>query len=63
MAVDRIRATGRDIEPRATDIAVALMSAGVHDSLVTDAGWSYDDYEDRLKRTLVTALLSSTTSR
>jgi hypothetical protein len=33
------------------------MSAGVHDSLVTDAGWSHDDYEDWLKRTLVAALL------
>src|ERR1700736_645288 len=42
MVADRIRAAGHHIDPRAADIAVALMSAGVHDILVTDAGWSYD---------------------
>ncbi|WP_143220861.1 TetR/AcrR family transcriptional regulator [Actinomadura sp. CNU-125] len=57
MIVDRIRDTGRPVDPRASDIAVALMSHGVHDSLVVDAGWSHDDYEDWLKRTLITALL------
>ncbi|WP_158879600.1 TetR/AcrR family transcriptional regulator [Amycolatopsis anabasis] len=57
MIVERIRDAGGDLDPRAADIAVALMSAGVHDSLVVDAGWSYDDYEDWLRHTLVTALL------
>ncbi|WP_020674082.1 TetR/AcrR family transcriptional regulator [Amycolatopsis nigrescens] len=57
MIVERIRGTGRSLAPRAADIAVALMSAGVHDSLVVDAGWSYDDYESWLRHTLVTALL------
>jgi AcrR family transcriptional regulator len=57
MIVDRIRASGHAIDPRAADIAVALLSAGVHDSLVADAGWSYDDYEAWLKRTLATAVL------
>jgi hypothetical protein len=33
------------------------MSADVFDSLVTEAGWSYDDYETWLKHTLMTALL------
>ena len=57
MVVERIRATGTRIDPRAADIAVALMSAGVHDSLVGDAGWSHEDYGTWLKHTLVTALL------
>ncbi|MFG2005909.1 TetR/AcrR family transcriptional regulator [Spirillospora sp. NPDC048911] len=57
MVIDRIRGMGRPLDPRATDIAVALMSAGVHDSLVVDSGWSYDDYQAWLKRTLVSALL------
>ena len=55
--VARIRDSGHDLDPRAVDIADALTSNGVHDSLVGDSGWSYDDYEDWLKRTLVTALL------
>ncbi|MER6145696.1 helix-turn-helix domain-containing protein [Streptomyces sparsogenes] len=55
--IERIRATGRGVHPRAVDIAVALMSAGVHDSLVVDAGWSFEDYEAWLKDTLVTAVL------
>ncbi|WP_067798406.1 TetR/AcrR family transcriptional regulator [Actinomadura formosensis] len=57
MVVERIRATGSRVDPRAADIAVALMSGGVHDSLVGDAGWSHEDYETWLKHTLVTALL------
>ncbi|MFF5261539.1 TetR/AcrR family transcriptional regulator [Actinomadura viridis] len=57
MVLDRVRATGHPVDPRATDIAVALMSAGVHDSLVTDSGWSYDDYQAWLTHTLVSTLL------
>ena len=57
MVVERIRGTGEGVDPRATDIAVALMSAGIHDSLVVDSGWSHDDYEAWLKRTLVAAVL------
>ncbi|WP_262698094.1 MULTISPECIES: TetR/AcrR family transcriptional regulator [Streptomyces] len=57
MIIDRIRASGHTIDPRAADIAVALLSGGVHDSLVADAHWSYDDYETWLKRTLTTAVL------
>jgi AcrR family transcriptional regulator len=57
MVVERIRESGRRMDTRAADIAVALMSAGVHDSLVMDAGWSYEDYENWLKDALVTALL------
>ncbi|MFD5249213.1 TetR/AcrR family transcriptional regulator [Amycolatopsis sp. NPDC058340] len=56
MVMDRVRKTGR-LAPRATDIAVALMSADVHTSLVTEAGWSHDDYEAWLKDTLVASLL------
>jgi AcrR family transcriptional regulator len=58
LVVERIRAGGRPVVDRAADIAVALMSAGVHDSLVRDGGWSYDDYEDWLARTLVAAVLA-----
>ncbi|WP_206282294.1 hypothetical protein [Streptomyces rhizosphaericus] len=47
-------ASGPAVDP---DIAVALLSAGVHDSLVADAGWSYDDYEAWLKQTLAAAVL------
>jgi AcrR family transcriptional regulator len=54
--VERIRASGTRVESRAADIAVALMSAGVHDSLVGDACWSHESYEIWLKHTLVTAL-------
>jgi hypothetical protein len=57
MIVERVRDSGRHVHPRGADIAVALMSADVHDGLVTDAGWSHDDYEAWLKDTLVTALL------
>ncbi|CAL99732.1 TetR family transcriptional regulator [Saccharopolyspora erythraea NRRL 2338] len=57
MIVDRVRESGLRVDPRAADIAVALMSAGVHDSLVTEAGWSYDDYESWLRNTLLAALL------
>lgn len=57
--VERIRGSGHRVDPRATDIAVALMSAGVHDSLVADSGWSHEDYESWLKRTLASALLGN----
>ncbi|QUG99741.1 TetR/AcrR family transcriptional regulator [Saccharopolyspora erythraea] len=57
MIVDRVRESGRRVDPRAADVAVALMSAGVHDSLVAEAGWSYDDYESWLRQTLLAALL------
>lgn len=57
MVIDRVRGAGRPVDPRAADIAVALMSAGVHDGLVTDSGWSYDDYQAWLTRTLVSAIL------
>ncbi|QWF81203.1 TetR/AcrR family transcriptional regulator [Amycolatopsis sp. CA-230715] len=55
--IDRIRAAGADVEDRAADIAVALMSGEVHENLVTDAGWSHDDYEDWLKRTLTASII------
>nr|WP_042184974.1 TetR/AcrR family transcriptional regulator [Kibdelosporangium sp. MJ126-NF4]CEL16423.1 Transcriptional regulator, TetR family [Kibdelosporangium sp. MJ126-NF4]CTQ90375.1 Transcriptional regulator, TetR family [Kibdelosporangium sp. MJ126-NF4] len=57
MFLERIRSTGRPVVPRAVDIVVALTSVDVHDSLVVDAGWSYDDYENWLTDTLVTTLL------
>ncbi|MFE6610823.1 TetR/AcrR family transcriptional regulator [Amycolatopsis sp. NPDC057786] len=57
MVVGRVRESGRAVVPRAADIAVALMSADVHTSLVAEAGWSHDDYEAWLKDTLVTSLL------
>jgi AcrR family transcriptional regulator len=57
MVIERIRGMGHSLDPRATDIAVALMSAGVHDSLVVDSGWSSEDYEAWLTRTLMFALL------
>ncbi|UMP04201.1 TetR/AcrR family transcriptional regulator [Amycolatopsis sp. EV170708-02-1] len=57
MLMDRVGKSGRTLVPRATDIAVALMSADVHTSLVTEAGWSHDDYEAWLKETLVVSLL------
>ncbi|MBN6041285.1 TetR/AcrR family transcriptional regulator [Amycolatopsis sp. 195334CR] len=57
MVVERIRSAGHRVDPRAVDIAVALMSAGVHDSLVGTAGWSPDDYQDWLRETLVSAVL------
>ncbi len=59
MVVERVRAGGRDVVPRAADIAVALTSGDVHASLVKDAGWSHEEYETWLKATLVTALLVS----
>jgi len=57
MVIDRVRKSGREVVPRAADIAVALMGAGVHADLVTEAGWSHDDYEAWLKETLVASLL------
>lgn len=58
MVLEGIRDRGHLIDDRAGDIAVALMSAGVHDSLVVDSGWSLDDYEAWLANTLVTLLRS-----
>ncbi|GAA2093505.1 TetR/AcrR family transcriptional regulator [Streptomyces albiaxialis] len=60
MIIDRVRATGHPVADRAADIAVALLTLGVHDSLVRDAGWSYDAYESWLRHTLITALLPGT---
>jgi AcrR family transcriptional regulator len=57
MVVERIRGAGHEVEPRAADVAVALMSAGVHDTLVADSGWPYDDYEAWLARALAAAVL------
>ncbi|MFI5775760.1 TetR/AcrR family transcriptional regulator [Nocardia sp. NPDC051570] len=57
--IDRIRAAGIEVAPRAVDIAVALMSPGVHDSLVVEAGWSYDDYENWLTATLLRAVVET----
>ncbi|MFE0019580.1 TetR/AcrR family transcriptional regulator [Amycolatopsis sp. NPDC059021] len=57
MIIGRVRETGGRLVPRATDIAVALMTDGILDSLVREAGWSYDDYETWLAETLVTAIL------
>jgi AcrR family transcriptional regulator len=58
MVVDRIRAGGRPVRDRAADVAVALMSAGVHDSLVRDSGWTHDEYERWLAGTLAAAVLA-----
>lgn len=57
MVVERIADAGHRVAPRAADVAVALMSGGVHDSLVVEADWSYDDYEAWLGRTLVASVL------
>ncbi len=57
MVIGRVLASGREVVPRAADIAVALMGAGVHADLVAEAGWSHDDYEAWLKDTLVVSLL------
>ncbi|MFC3451706.1 TetR/AcrR family transcriptional regulator [Amycolatopsis speibonae] len=57
MVIDRVRDGGRSVVPKAADIAIALMSADVHTSLVAEAGWSHDDYEAWLKDTLVASLL------
>lgn len=57
MVIDRIRRSGHQVRPRAADIAIALTSDSVHDSLVTGAGWSPGEYEDWLARILVTSVL------
>jgi AcrR family transcriptional regulator len=57
MLIERIRGAGQHLEPRAVDIAVALTSAEVHDSLVNDATWSHDDYQRWLTDTLTAAIL------
>ncbi|MGY2061443.1 hypothetical protein ACW9HQ_41775, partial [Nocardia gipuzkoensis] len=56
--VTRVRAAGVEVAPRAVDVAVALMSQGVHDSLVVDAGWSYDEYEKWLTAMLLDAVVA-----
>ncbi|GHE72858.1 TetR/AcrR family transcriptional regulator [Streptomyces capitiformicae] len=58
MVIERVRSTGHGVDPKAVDIAVALLSTGIHDSLVVDSGWSHEDYEAWLRRTLVAAVLS-----
>lgn len=57
LVVDRISDTSRPVHDRAVDIVVALMSDGVYDNLVTDAGWSLDEYEEWLTRTLISTVL------
>jgi AcrR family transcriptional regulator len=57
MVIGHITKYGHSVDPRAVDIAVALMSGGVHDSLVGDAGWSHEDYEAWLAGTLVAVVL------
>jgi AcrR family transcriptional regulator len=57
MIVERIRASGQEVAFRAADIAVALTSAGIHDSLVGESGWTHDEYEAWLAHTLVEAVL------
>jgi AcrR family transcriptional regulator len=44
---------------RAADVATALMTHGVCDTLVDRSRWSYDEYEEWLTATLTTLLLSS----
>ncbi len=58
MIIERIRASGQGVAFRAADIAVALTSAGVHDSLVGESGWTHDEYEAWLAHTLVEAVLA-----
>lgn len=57
MLVDRIRQSGHAVHPRAVDIAIALTTGDVFDSLVNDAGWSPADYEAWLIPTLATAIM------
>lgn len=57
IVLSRIRSAGTAVVPRAGDIAAALMTGGVHDSLVGEAGWTHDEYETWLRQTLVAALL------
>lgn len=57
MVIGQVRESGREVVPRAADVAVALMGAGVHADLVIEAGWTHDDYEAWLKDTLVVSLL------
>lgn len=57
LVIDRIGDAGRPVHARAVDIVLALTSDGVYDNLVTDAGWSLDEYEEWLARTLISAVL------
>lgn len=58
VTLKRVRAAGGRPVPHAGDIAAALMATGVVDSLVKDAGWSYDAYEAWLGSALVLNVLS-----
>jgi AcrR family transcriptional regulator len=53
----QIRNTGTPLAPDATDIAVALMTDDVYHSLVTEAGWTPNAYEQWLTSTLARLLL------
>lgn len=57
VTLDRVRAAGGRPVPHAGDIAAALMTTGLVESLVKDAGWSYDAYESWLRQTLVHSVL------
>lgn len=58
VTLKRVRAAGGRPGPYAGDIAAALMATGVVDSLVKDAGWSYDAYESWLGSALVLNVLA-----
>jgi hypothetical protein len=45
------------LDERAADVATALMTDEICDSLVDVAGWSYDEYEEWLAETLIRLLL------
>jgi len=60
--IERVHAQGAlagHLTPeRATEVAVALSTDDVCESLVEQSGWSYDEYQDWLTATLVTLLLA-----
>lgn len=58
VTLERVRDAGGDPVPRGGDIAAALMTTGIVDSLVHDAGWSFDEYETWLNATLVRSVLN-----
>ncbi|MGF6888551.1 AcrR family transcriptional regulator [Nocardia sp. GAS34] len=55
--IAQIRNTGISLPPNATDVAIALMTDDVYHSLVTEAGWTPDAYEQWLTDTLALLLL------
>lgn len=57
VALERVRAVGGHPVSHAGDIAAALMTTGLVESLVKEAGWSYDAYESWLRQTLVHSVL------